>query len=85
MRTTLTIDEQTGKALKKRAAETGKTFKQVVNETLARGLSNMDPERYRETRRNLGGPRSGVDLSKAISLAAVLEDGELVRKLELRK
>jgi hypothetical protein len=39
MRTTLTIDDATAKALKDLAHRSNKPFKQVVNETLRAGLS----------------------------------------------
>ena len=35
MRTTLTIDDDLAKALKRRAQETGRSFKALVNEALA--------------------------------------------------
>ena len=38
MRTTLTIDDSIDRKLKAAVKRTGKTYKQVVNETLQRGL-----------------------------------------------
>lgn len=88
MRTTLTIDDRIGKALKELAHRSDKSFKQVVNETLERGLaeSGMGARGpYRERPSRLGEARAGYDLTKALSLAAALEDEEIVRKLEQRK
>ena len=39
MRTTLTLDEDIGLALRDAARQSGQSFKAVVNETLRRGLS----------------------------------------------
>jgi hypothetical protein len=88
MRTTLTIDDRIGKALKELAHRSDKSFKQVVNETLERGLAANEPRRrqpYRERPTRLGEARAGYDLNKALALAAALEDDEILRKLEQRK
>ena len=88
MRTTLTLDDRIGKALKDLAHRSGKSFKRVVNETLERGLEASSPRRkipYRERPSRLGEARAGYDLHKALSLAAALEDEEILRKLEQRK
>jgi hypothetical protein len=88
MRTTLTIDDRIGKALKDLAYRTDKSFKQVVNETLERGLAASEPRRrqpYRERPSRLGEARAGYDLNKALALAAMLEDDEILRKLQQRK
>jgi hypothetical protein len=86
MRTTLTIDDAVAKELKKRAAEAGVPFKRVVNEALRRGLSpQRAARRYRLRPASLGGPRAGVDLTKALALAAALEDEERSDKLSRRR
>lgn len=87
MRTTLTIDDQLAADLKKLAFETGRSFKQVVNDTLRTGLRGgaSAPKRYRLRPSGMGGVRPGVDLDKALRLAEDLEDEEIVRKLRLRK
>lgn len=87
MRTTLTIDDQIAADLKRVAYESGRSFKQVVNDTLRAGLEAgvRAPRRYRLRPSRLGGVRSGFDLDKALHLAAALEDEEIVRKLRLRK
>lgn len=89
MRTTLTLDDALARRLKLKAAESGRTFKEVVNEALARGLASGEGERlgrpYRLKPVSLGGVREGVDLTKAVALAAELEDEQHARELELRK
>ncbi len=89
MRTTLTIDDVTASKLKTLAHETGKTFKQVVNETLRRGLEQDGAPRRRKPYRlapvSLGEPRPGYDLTKALALAGELEDVALAQKLAMRK
>ena len=88
MRTTLTLDDRIAKALKAIAHRSGKPFNLVVNETLQAGLAAREAPKLRPYRLkpvSLGGVAPGVDLSKALRLAAVLEDEEIVRELELRK
>jgi len=88
MRTTLTIDDELAAALKKRAFESGKSFKAVVNEVIARGLETPAPKgasarRYRIHPTPMGKPL--VDLTHATRLAGEMEDEEIIRKMELRK
>jgi len=69
------------------ARERGISFKAAVNSVLRRGLSeegegSARPFRVKPRRLNL---RPGLDLDKALALAAQLEDEETIRKLELRK
>jgi hypothetical protein len=88
MRTTLTLDDRIAKALKSLAHRTGKPFKQIVNETLHAGLAAQEtprPRPYRLKPASLGGVLPGIDLDKALRLAAALDDEEIARKLELRK
>jgi hypothetical protein len=77
MRTTLTLDDRTAKALKALVHRTGKPFKQVVNETLRKGLVAGGSRRahpYRLKPVSLGGPLPGIDIDKALRLSAALED-----------
>ena len=89
MRTTLTIDDELARLLKQRALETGRPFKEVVNEALRTGLeqSATAPLRrpYRLEPIAMGQPARGIALDKALQLAGRLEDDELLSKLELRK
>jgi hypothetical protein len=56
VRTTLTLDESLARELKKRAAASGRPFKDVVNEAIARGLAGAArPKRYRLRPVSLGG------------------------------
>lgn len=82
MRTTVTLDDDLAELLKQRARERDVPFKRVLNEAIRAGLSDKRPrEPYRMKPRDLG-VRPGVDLTRALALAAELEDAELVRKLE---
>ncbi|HOM13640.1 MAG TPA: hypothetical protein PLB41_10005 [Rubrivivax sp.] len=89
MRTTLTLEEAIAAALKNAAHESGKSFKQVVNETLRAGLAArkvIEPAKaYRLKPAALGGVRAGLDIDKALVLADALEDQEIARKLLQRK
>ena len=88
MRTTLTLDDRIAKALKTLAHRSGKPFKQIVNETLRAGLTAREapkPRPYRLKPVSLGGVLPGIDLNKALRLAAALEDEEIARELDLRK
>ena len=88
MRTTLTLDDHIAKTLKALAHRTGKPFKQVVNETLQRGLEAAATRKarpYRLKPTSLGGPLPGVDIDKALRLSAAIEDDEMARELNLRK
>jgi hypothetical protein len=85
MRTTLTLDPDVADRLRALARERGLPFKQVVNNVLRRGLHDgPGPPAFRVEARPLG-LRPGIDLDRALDLAARLEDDEIVRKLELRK
>jgi hypothetical protein len=89
MRTTLTIDDKLAAALKKRAFETGKSFKEVVNEALRAGLTagqaQPKPKPFKVKPVSMGGPQPGINLDKALQLAGELEDEEIIRKMQLRK
>ena len=89
MRTTLTIDDQIAEELKRLAFQSGRSFKEVVNESLRRGLASRraapKSRPYRMKPISLGGPMPGVNLDKALQLAEILEDEGIRSKLELRK
>jgi metal-responsive CopG/Arc/MetJ family transcriptional regulator len=87
MRTTLTLDDQLAKELKEVAHKAGKPFKEVVNDTLRKGLhpSRSLSKRYRLKTVSLGAVQPGINLDKALSLADAIEDEEIARKLDLRK
>ena len=85
MRTTLTIDDRIAKALKDAAHRSGKSYKQVVNETLRAGLSanqSMDETKpYRLKPVSMGDVAPGYNLKKALELAEHLEDYEHSNKM----
>lgn len=86
MRTTVSIDPDLAAKLRRIAQERGISFKEALNTVLRDGMgAERGPARpYRLRPRRLG-LRPGIDLDKALRLAAELEDEETVRKLELRK
>ncbi|MDE0154972.1 MAG: DUF2191 domain-containing protein [Gammaproteobacteria bacterium] len=89
MRTTLTIDDSIARALKDAAHRSGKSYKQVVNETLRAGLSanriRDAAQPYRLKPVSMGEVSGGYNLTKALELADYLEEEETARKLELKK
>jgi hypothetical protein len=86
MRTTITLDDDLAARLRALARERDLSFKEVLNVTLRAGLSDRagSPRPYQLATRPLG-LRPGIDLDRALRLAAELEDAETIRKLELRK
>lgn len=86
MRTTLTLDPDIAAQLRRLAAERGASLTSTINATLRTGLEAglAQGRPYRETTRDLG-THPGVDLDKALRLAADLEDETIARELELRK
>jgi hypothetical protein len=86
VRTTVTIDDDIATKLRSLMHERDASFKEVLNSTLRAGLAGRSPQRrpYKLKTRPLG-LRPGVDLTKALQLAAELEDEEIVRKLRQRK
>jgi len=83
MRTTVTLDDDVAEMLRRRARERDVPFKRILNEAIRAGLVGGTPAArpYRMTPRDLGA-RPGVDLTRALGLAAELEDAEITRKLE---
>jgi hypothetical protein len=78
MRTTVTLDPDVESMLRKEVRRRGEPFKQVLNNALRAGLRTMKrrDEAFEPLTFDMGKPR--VDLTKAASLAAELEDDELV-------
>jgi hypothetical protein len=78
MRTTVTLDPDVESILRKEVRRRGEPFKQVLNDAIRAGLRNMKrrDEAFEPLTFDMGKPR--VDLTKAASLAAELEDDELV-------
>ena len=86
MRTTVTLEPEIAAKVRALARERGTSFKEALNDVLRLGLrGRAGPSRpYKLASRRLG-LRPGIDLDKALSVAAELEDAETIRKLELRK
>jgi hypothetical protein len=86
MRTTVTLDPDVAAKLKAVARERGISFKQALNQAVRAGLGaqRRSVRRFEQPTHPMG-LRAGLDLDKALQLAAALEDEETVRKLEVRK
>lgn len=85
MRTTVTLDPDVEALLRKAMQERGESFKQVLNFAIRSGLAR--PRRrgrqpFRQPTFDMGRPL--VDLTKAASLAAELEDAETIAKIQRR-
>ena len=81
MRTTLTLDDDLAATLKERARLLDQSFKQVVNDTLRRGLS-PGPANPRSTYRvkpHRTGLRVGIDPLRLNQLNDALEVGGFTR------
>lgn len=79
-RTTLTLEDDVASRLREEARQTGKSFKDLVNETLRSGLEQKEKrprEPYRVRARPMG-LRPGVDLDDIWGLIEELE-GPLYR------
>jgi hypothetical protein len=85
VRTTIDLDPDLDAKLRSLARERGVTFKDALNSVLRRGLAGESETRPFRQRTYAMGVRPGIDLTKALQLAAELEDEEIVRKLQLRK
>jgi len=84
MRTTVTLEPDTETLVRNLMRERGLSFKDAVNEAIRAGLRAPRPaKRFRTPTYALGVP--SVPLTKALSLAAELEDDEIVRKMALGK
>lgn len=75
MRTTLVIDDQLFRQLKKRAAEEGRTLSEVTQEVLRRGLAPRKPARRakRVTLRSFAMGKPAVDLADRNQLFDLLD------------
>jgi hypothetical protein len=78
MRTTVTLDPDVESLLRKEVRRRGEPFKQVLNNAIRAGLRNVKrrEETFEPLTFDMGKPR--MDLTKAASLAAELEDDELI-------
>ena len=86
MRTTVDLERSLLERLRREALRRRVPFKHLLNKLLREGLEARPaaPTRYRCPTFAMGNPAS-VDLTKALGLAAALEDDEVARELLLRK
>lgn len=82
MRTTLTLEDDIADSLKEQARLLNKPFKQIVNDTLRRGLSPaIEEDRSAYTVKPLpGGFRAGVDPYKLNQLNDELDTSEFINR-----
>jgi hypothetical protein len=82
MRTTVTLDPDVEARLREVARERGISFKEALNNAVRAGLMAARGGReYRTPSRSMG-LRPGVNLDKALQIAADLEDAEILHDLE---
>ncbi len=82
------LEPDVERLLRRVVRERGDSFKKVLNAAVREGLSGSrrrTTKRFRQKAFSMGRSVSGANLVKALSLAAKLEDEEVVRKLELGK
>jgi hypothetical protein len=82
MRTTVTLDPDVEGIIRSAMREREISFKEALNDAVRAGLARTR-EPFRTPTFAMGAP--AVPLTKALSLAAELEDEEIVRKLAMRK
>jgi hypothetical protein len=77
MRTRLTLDDDVAAKLKAESRRTGRPFREIVNETLRRGLANRRATAQRQpfkvTARDLGDLKPGLALDNVAELVERLE------------
>lgn len=77
MRTTLTLDDDVAAKLRAEARQSGRPFREVVNEALRRGMADRRPraprEPFRVVARDLGALRPGLGLD---SIGDLIEQTE---------
>lgn len=88
MRTTLTLDPDVARMLQDEAHRLRKPFKQIVNDTLRRGLSapagRRGRPRYR-VRPHAASLQTGLDAARLNALADELDDQARVARLGRRR
>jgi hypothetical protein len=77
MRTTLTLDDDVAAKLRAESRRSGRSFRDVVNETLRRGLASRrvtgSRQAFRVAARDLGGLRPGLSLDNVAELIEQVE------------
>jgi hypothetical protein len=77
MRTTLTLDDDVAAKLQAESRRAGRPFREIVNETLRRGLASRrvaaPRQAFRVTTRDLGNLRPGLSLDNVAELIEQVE------------
>jgi hypothetical protein len=77
MRTTLTLDDDVAAKLKAESRRAGRPFRQIVNETLRRGLTSrriaVPRQAFKVTTRDLGYLKPGLSLDNIAELIEHVE------------
>jgi hypothetical protein len=77
MRTTLTLDDDVAAKLKAESRRAGRPFREIVNETLRRGLvsrrADAKRQAFRITARDLGDLKPGLSLDNVAELIEQVE------------
>jgi hypothetical protein len=82
VRTTVTLDPDVDAIIRSAMRERGVSFKEALNDAVRRSVARTGGG-FRTPTFAMGTP--AVPLTKALSLAAELEDEEIVKKLAMRK
>jgi len=87
MRTTLDLDDNVMRRIRRKAMEERKSLKELVNRALLRELQADNPSKRRKAYKcptfSMGEPKASLE--KATQLADSLEDEAVFRKMEVRK
>ena len=77
MRTTLTLDDDVAVKLKTESQRAGRSFREIVNETLRRGLESRrataQRRAFKVTARDLGNLKPGLSLDNIAELIELVE------------
>jgi hypothetical protein len=80
VRTTVTLDPDVAQIVRRKMRERSMTFKDAINDAIRSGADRGAPRpAFRTATAALGVPT--VDLDRALSIAAGLEDDDLIRKM----
>lgn len=87
MRTTIDLERALLERLRREALRRRIPFKTLLNKLLREGLDARPavPFAYRGPVFAMGNPEPALDLTKALALAAALEDDEVLRELQRRR
>lgn len=84
MRTTITLEPEAKALVEKAMREQQRSFKEIVNEAIIRGLGvEHAPAQIDLPVHDMGKPF--INLDKALQIAGDLEDEEILRKMALGK